>query len=113
MSGVLPSGVTIKATPDTQNPSVLVTNSGVVVASGVVGRNASTLATYNAATRKVNIQVYDQDGFGTGEFVTVTCDIVSGTTATAGSFGLEGFTPKDLNGAEINGLTPKITVDMQ
>jgi len=112
VSGVLPSGVTIKAAPDAQNSSVLVANSGVVIASGVAGRNASTLATYNAATRKVNIQVYDQDGFGTGEFVTVTCDILSGTTPTAGGFGLEGFTAKDLNGAEINGLASRITVDI-
>jgi hypothetical protein len=113
VSGVLPAGVTIKAAPDAQNSSVLVAARNAVLASGVVGKNASALATYNAATRKVNIQVYDQDGFGTGEFVTVTCDILSGTTPTAGGFGLEGFTAKDLNGVDINGLTATITVDLR
>lgn len=117
VTGVLPAGVTVKATPDPENPAVLVTNSGVVVESGAAvavatGESASAIATYNSTDRKVNIQVYDQDGFGIGEFVTVTCNIASGTTPKAASFGLEGFTPKDLNGAPINGLTPGYTVDI-
>jgi hypothetical protein len=113
----LPAGVTVKATPD-GNSSDLVTDSGVVTASGAAvvvaaGESpASTFATYDPATGKVTIQVYDQDGFGIGEFVTVTCNIASGTTPKAASFGLEGFTPKDLNGAPINGLTPGYTVDI-
>jgi len=112
VTGVLPIGVTVKATPDAQNPAVLVTDSNVVIASGATGTNASTFATYNATDRKVSIQVYDLDGFGIGEFVTVTCDIASGTTPTAGSFGLEGFIPKDLNGAPIGTLTPGYTVTL-
>lgn len=115
VTGVLPAGVTVKATPDVQNPAVLITDSGVVIASGaavavVTGENASAFATYDPATGKVDIQVYDQDGFGAGEFVTVTCDIASGTRP--GSFGLEGFTPKDLDGAPIDGLTPGYTVNI-
>ena len=112
VTGVLPSGVTVKATPDVQNHSVLVTDSGVVAASGVTKANASAFATYDPATGKVSILVYDQDGFGIGEFVTVTCDVASDASPTAGNFGLEGFTPKDLNGAQIDGLTPGYTVDI-
>ena len=113
VAGVLPAGVTVKATPDAQNPAVLVTDSDVVIASGVTGTNASTFATYDATNRNVTIQVYAQDGFGIGEFVTVTCDITPGASPTAGSFGVEGFVPKDLNGAPIGTLTAGYTVSIR
>jgi len=113
VTGVLPAGVTVKATPDAQNPAFLVTDSDVVIASGVTGTNASAYATYNATNRKVNILVYGQEGFGIGEFVTVTCDIAPGTRPTAGSFGLEGFISKDLNGSPIGTLTAGFTVSIQ
>jgi hypothetical protein len=114
VTGVLPAGVSVKATPDVDNPSVLVTDSGVVVASGVTGTNASAQATYSPADKKVHILVYNHiDGFDTGEFVTVTCDIAAGTTPTAGSFGLVDFKPVDLlNGSAITVLTPGFTVDI-
>ena len=110
---VLPAGVRIKATPDTRNTSLLVSDQGVVTASGVTGANAAAFATVDQTDRKVQIQVYDQNGFGIGEFVTVTCDVASGTALTADKFGLEGFNAKDLNGADINGLTAGLTVVLQ
>ena len=113
VTGVLPAGVSVTATPDANNPSVLVTDSGVVITSGVTGANAAAFATYNATDRKVNIQVYDQDGFDTGEFVTVHCSIASGHTPVAANFSLEGFTATDLNGAAINTLAPAVRVDLQ
>lgn len=117
ITAVLPAGVTVKATPDAQNPAILVTDSGVVTASGAAvsdatGENASSFGTYDSTDRKVSIQVYDQDGFETGEFVTVRCAIASGSAPTAANFGLEAFTPKDLNGTDINGLTPGYTVQV-
>jgi len=109
---VLPAGVTVKATPDIINPSVLVTNAGVVMVSGVTGTNASApYNTYNSADRKVDINVVDQDGFGIGQFVTVNCDIASGATPTAGGFGLTYYF-SDLNGFVISGLTTTFTVDI-
>jgi hypothetical protein len=113
VTAVLPAGVTVKATPDTQNTSILVSDQGVVTASGVTSVNAAAFATVDQPDRRLQIQVYDQNGFGTGEFVTVACDIASGATPTAGNFGLEGFIAKDLNGADIDGLTAGLTVDLQ
>lgn len=112
VTGVLPAGVTVKATPDPQNPSVLVTDSGVVIASGVTGANALALNTYNSSDRKVTIHLVDPDGFPTGQFVTVNCDIASGTRPTAGDFSLTDFKPKDLGGADISGLMKGFTVDI-
>jgi hypothetical protein len=113
VTGVLPAGVSVKATPDAQNPSVLVTNPGVVLVSGVTGSNAQApINTFNPTDRTLGINVVDQDGFGIGEFVTVHCDIASGTTTTAGGFGITDFVYKDLNGALISGLTPTFTVDI-
>jgi len=113
VTAVLPSGVTIKAIPDAQNASKFVAASGVVTASGVTDASAAAFATVDQANRKVQIQVYDQYGFSTGEFVTVICDIVPGTTPSAGDFGLESFIAKDLDGADIIGLTAGFTVDLQ
>ena len=114
VTGVLPAGVTVKTTPDPQNPSVLVTDTDVVIASGVTGTNAGTIATYDAAERKVSIYVWDAvDGFGTGEFVTVRCTIASGATPTSGGFGLSDLSVYDLDGADIIGLAAGYTAEIQ
>ncbi len=43
----LPTGVSVASSPDSGNPSVLVTDAGKVAASGVAaGANTNTLATY-------------------------------------------------------------------
>jgi hypothetical protein len=109
----LPAGVTIKATPDSKNTSVLVSDQGVVTTSGVTGAYAAAFATFDQTNRKVQVQVYDQNGFGVGEFVTLACDIAAGTTPAAGDFSLEGFIAKDLDGADINGLSAGLTVKLQ
>jgi hypothetical protein len=119
LTGVLPAGVTVKATPDSANPAKLVANAGVVTASGVAtGANVLVTAIYTAAVGgvpgKVDITVIDAGGFGTGEFVTVRCDIASGTTVTAGNFSQPiNFTADDVNGVAINGLTLGYTVDIK
>lgn len=114
----LPAGVTVNATPDPVNTSVLVTDSGVVVASGVgAGANTSALATYTPATSsaagKVIIHMANPSGFGAGEFVTVNCDIAAGSYPVAADFSLTGLTVFDLNGAPISGLSAGFAADIR
>lgn len=111
----LPAGVTVKATPDGANATISVTNSGVVVASGVSsGANTSVLATYASGTPgKVTLKLVNANGFGTGEFATITCDIAAGSNPTAADFSLSGFSAVDLNGAAITGLTSGFTAAIQ
>lgn len=115
---VLPSGVTVKATPGSANSTVLVTNPGVVVASGVAtGANIFSSATYSAAAGGVPgqavVHVANAVGFGTGEFVTVNCDISAGSFPAASDFHLIDFAAVDLNGAAITGLTAGLTADIK
>ncbi len=114
---VLPSGVTVKATPDIANPAVLVTNTGVVTASGVAtGANTIASGTYSAAAGatpgKVVVHVVNPDGFATGEFVTITCDITVGSFPQAADFTVTDFTAVDLYGAQISGPTAALTADI-
>ena len=108
----LPTGVTVKSV--TSPPE---TDSGVVVTSGVAATNSTMLSTYAAATSaskgKVHVLLANSNGFGTGEFMTVNCNIASGSTPTASDFSLSGFIAKDVNGVIINGLTPGITATFQ
>ena len=117
VSVVLPAGVTVKATPDSTNPAVQVTNSGVVAASGEsAGANTNTHASYYAATTSspgtVMVQVANADGFGTGEFVTINCDIAAGNIPEAADFSVTLVKAVDINGASI-GLTVGNTADIQ
>lgn len=110
----LPAGVSVKATSDAANPAVLVTDSGVVAVSGVAaGANSTALGTYTATPNAVAIKVVNADGFITGEFVTVNCDIAPGTTAAAADFTMGAMTAVDLNGAEIEGLAAHMNVTLQ
>jgi len=113
----LPAGVTVKATPDSANPAVQVTNADVVAASGAAtGANTGTIATYTAATAtvagKVMVQVANADGFGTGEFLTVNCDIAAGSFPKATDFTVTVVKAVDINGAAI-GLTAGYTAAIQ
>jgi hypothetical protein len=110
---VLPAGVTVKATSDGNK---MVTNTGVVAASGMAA-GANAIATYTAAAGatagKVTILVANSAGFTAGEFVTVNCDIAAGSVPTAADFSLEGFAPVNGNGAPITGLTVALTADIK
>lgn len=87
----LPAGVTVKATPDSINPAKLVTNTGVLTASGKTS-DPSTLvngvytpaASTSPGTVKINI--LSASGFDAGEFGKVTCDIAAGYYPTASDF---------------------------
>ena len=108
----LPTGVTVKSV--TSPPE---TDSGVVVASGLAVANSTVLSTYTAATSassgKVRVLLANSNGFGTGEFMTIHCDIASGSTPTASDFSLSGFAAKDLNGIVISGLNSSFTAAFQ
>ena len=108
----LPTGVTVKSV--TSPPE---TDSGVVVTSGVAAANSTVLSTYTAATSastgKVRVLLANSIGFGTGEFLTVHCDIASGSTPIASDFSLSGFVAKDLNGVAISGLNSEFTAAFQ
>jgi hypothetical protein len=111
----LPAGVSVKATADLTNPAVMVTDAGVVAASGVaVGANTLATATYNATpSGVVSIHLANDTGFATGEIVTVICDIAAGSFPTASGFSLSGFNAVDLNGATITGLVTGYTAALQ
>ena len=108
----LPTGVTVKSV--TSPPE---TDSGVVVTSGVAAANSTVLSTYTAATStstgKVRVLLANSNGFGTGEFMTINCDIALGSTPTASDFSLSGFVAKDLNGVAISGLNSAFTAAFQ
>ncbi len=118
---VLPAGVTVKATPDAVNTSVMVTDAGVVAASGAAaGASTSAIATYTAATATpsgaagtVVVHVANPGGFATGEFVTITCDIATGSFPVSADFSVTGFGAVDGNGVAIAGVTAGYTVDIQ
>ena len=102
----LPTGVTIR------------TESGDPVASGYVnvageGLPESVIAVYipasgtTPATLSLAVTSTTAAGFGTGQFVTVTCDL-NGTSPKASDFVLSDFKPYDLSGNLVNGLTASI-----
>ncbi len=111
----LPNGVTVKTDA---NGNV---DSTVVVPSGVDAGAASVTAIYTAATTtlqgKLNFLITSTNlnGFGTGEFATVTCDINSGNP-NAGDFSMSNFSnfsPYDLLFNPITGLTLGYTADIK
>jgi len=108
----LPTGVTVKSVASPPE-----TDSGVVVTSGVAAANSTVLSTYTPATSsstgKVRVLLANSTGFGTGEFMTVHCDIASGSTPTASDFSVSGFVAKDLNGVAISGLNSAFTAAFQ
>ena len=108
----LPTGVTVKSV--TSPPE---TDSGVVVTSGVAVANSTVLSTYTAATSasagNVRVLLAISNGFGMGEFMTIYCDIASGSTPAASDFSLTGFAAKDLNGVLISGLNSAFTAAFQ
>lgn len=114
----LPAGVTVKATPDSENLSVYVTDAGVVTASGVAaGANTLVISTYTAATgataASVSIRIVNANGFGVGEFAAVNCDVAAGSVPKASEFSVTEFSAWDTgNAAPVNGLALTFTADI-
>jgi len=106
----LPAGVTIKADAGG------IPNAGVVSFSGGVASGASALAKYNPAAGStpgnVTMAIISNTGFGTGEIVTISCDVASGTLPVSSQFALSGVTVFDANRSEISevGFTVGLTL---
>ena len=103
---ILPDGATVQAQPDPANNSILIAGSDVVVPTGVAaGTNTLVLATYTAATvgtpGSVAVHLLNPNGFATGNFVKVNCDITPGTSPTQSNTVVSNFAPGDLDGFSI------------
>jgi hypothetical protein len=114
----LPAGVTVKASPSSENPQVMVTDNGVVSASGQAAGAETYLATYLASsttptTYKVELSVAKSIGFLVGEFVTVNCDITAGYSPAATDFTVTGFKAVDQSGVEISNIAVGFTAAIQ
>jgi hypothetical protein len=119
ITAVLPEGVTLKAVPDTINADMLLTDDGVVTATGAAGAGTTALSgVYTAATSTtpgaVRLVLVNVPGFGIGEFCTVTADIAAGVAVTAADVvSLATFTARDESGNLITGLTATFTAVLQ
>lgn len=108
----LASGVWAKST---SNPPQ--TDAGVVVASGMASSNSQLLATYTPPSGSTHgsarLLIINANGFGIGEFATVTGDIAAGYNPTSADFSVTSLAVTDLNGAPIIGLTVAFAVSNQ
>ena len=110
----LPAGVTV--TVDGSN----VVAAGVVTASGVAAGSSVTPAIYTPATATapatLEFLVWSTtaQGFGLGEFTTVTCVVESGRFPTGSDFILpaSGFKPADLLLQPVGGLTVTLSAEI-
>lgn len=107
----LPSGVTVKST------TAPVTDSGVVVASGLAGASTQVVSAYTPAAgttaATVRVLLADVNGFAAGEFATVNCDIAPGSAPKAADFTVQTNEVKDLNGAAIAGMTAQVATTIE
>jgi hypothetical protein len=113
----LPKGVTVKASPSSANPQVMVVNDTVVSASGQAA-GAILTATYLASsttpsTYKVELKMAKSDGFPAGEFAVLNCDITAGYAPAAADFTVTDFTTRDSSGLLIPGFTVGFTAAIQ
>jgi hypothetical protein len=105
----LPAGVAVTADP----------TSGEVSAGVLHPADSAALAgaRYQPATASaqgsVTVNIVDAVGFTVGALATISCTATSGTALNGAGFTLEGFSAKDLNGAVIPGVTPRLTLQTQ
>lgn len=108
ISIVLPTGVT---------PSVLSGNdaSGSVNTSGNASSGSLTVSTYDVTTRTLMPGTISGTGFVSGEFLTITCSIATGTTVSATDFPSQAtvIVISDSNGISISGATSPVSVTFQ
>jgi hypothetical protein len=113
----LPAGVTAKASLYSAGSSTMVTDAGVITASGTAAAGSYVSGVYlagtAASTYKINMGIANANGFSTGEFAQVSCDIATGSSPTATDFSLSNATVVDLNGSTLPGLNLGYTVAFQ
>jgi hypothetical protein len=106
----LPTGVTVKASPSSANPQAMVTDLGVVSASGQaagaeIASGLYLVSSTTPTTYKVELSVSKSSGFSAGEFAVVNCDITAGYFPAVTAFTVTDFKAVDQNGATLTGLT--------
>ena len=113
----LPAGISVKSADNPPQP-----DNGVVAASGVAA-NSSIMAKYTPAKGTLHIVIANAEGFGTGEFVTINCDL-AGSAPTETDIKVPDFTVSGLSTSqtttgtqttitELIGLTAGITLSLQ
>jgi len=106
----LPTGVTV-ATDSSGN-----VGASVAIVSGVASGGTIAPPVYTPATRTLKLVVAaGGTGFGTGEFVTVTCILPAGNTLQASDFTiaiLSDLEPADQLLAPVIGLSPTIVATL-
>jgi hypothetical protein len=120
---ILPTGVTVAATPDSESPDKLVVDAGSL--SAAPGAPGSLInGTYTPATETdpgtVSIFIASSSGFATGEFAVLTCGL-NGTNPAASAFTLEegSFTAYGIESGTnstldiTSALTPGLSVAIQ
>ena len=114
----LPAGVTVKASPSSANPQVMVVNDPVVSASGQAAGAETVVATYLASsatpsTYKVELKMAKSSGFSAGEFAVLNCDITAGYLPAVADFTVTNFKTFDANGLIIPEFTAGFTAVIQ
>jgi hypothetical protein len=111
----LPTGVTVATdSSGTVAPSVAVVSG--VATGGSMAPPVYTPATASAKATLKLIVVAGATGFGTGEFVTVTCNLPAGNSLQESDFPvsiLGGLEPANQLLAAVTGLAPTIAVSLQ
>lgn len=110
----LPAGVTVQMDDAGKVVGGAVAGSGVAEGKAVLAEPDYTPAT-DTAPAKLSFVLAgtDAEGFGTGEFATVTCLVAAGTNPQPTEFTLSDFSPVDLRGAAVEGLTATHTTELQ
>lgn len=110
----LPAGMTVKTDSDGKVVEGTVAGSGVTAGKATLAEPDYTPAS-DTAPAKLSFVLAgtEAEGFGTGEFATVTCDLAAGTTPQATDITLSDFKPVDLRGGAVAGLTVTHTAEFK
>lgn len=110
----LPPGLTVKTDSSGKVEAGSVAGSGVTAGKAMTAEPDYTPPTANVPGKLTLVLASTEpQGFGTGEFATVTCDVAAGTTPKATDFTLSGFSPVDLRGAAVSGLSVTHTAEFK
>jgi hypothetical protein len=105
----LPAGLSVATDANGAVATGVVTASGVAILGG-----AFTTYTAATATAPATLQVIVAGNFGVGEFVTIACDIASGSSApTATDVKITGFSPADQTLSPVTSLTSGLAMDLK
>jgi hypothetical protein len=111
----LPTGVTVETGSNGTVASSVAVVSGVAT-GGIMATPVYTPATSTAKGTLELIVAAGGSGFGTGEFVTVTCKLPAGNTLQESDFPssiLTNLEPANQQLAPVSGLTPTLEVTLQ